>query len=61
MDFIVFNQQQCFTLRAGEHLRERSDQQRVGIDIERAEAERGGVLEFHQRIIDTSSTFIGGL
>jgi hypothetical protein len=61
MDFIVFNQQQSFTLRAGEHLRQGSNQQRVGIDIEGEEEESGGVLEFHQRIIDTSSTFIGGL
>jgi hypothetical protein len=43
MDFIVFNQQQCCTLRAGEHFCKWLDQQRVGIDIEGAEAESGGV------------------
>jgi hypothetical protein len=41
MDFIVFNQQQCCALRAGEHLRQGSNQQSV--DIERAEAKSGGV------------------
>ena len=31
------------------------------VDFERAEAESEGVLEFHQRIIDTSSSFMSGL